>query len=175
LGRIIPFKGHILALESLVKIKEKIPDVKLIIVGHGDEALIKKLKQFIIKNDLINNVEFLGYKANVFDYLLNSDIMLVPSIAEGFGLVFLEAMNVKLPIIGFDVPATNEIVIHKETGLLVSPYDTNEMAKSVIELFNNKLLQEKLSNGAKSRLLSYFCLDRMVSETLQFYKDALNE
>jgi glycosyltransferase involved in cell wall biosynthesis len=173
LGRIIPFKGHMLALKAINEVKKQIPDFKLLIIGHGDEALISSLKNYILKKQLTNNVEFLGYKPNIYDYLVNSDIMLVPSIAEGFGLVFLEAMNAQLPIIGFDVPATNEIVKHNQTGLLVAPFNTSQMAKEIVELFNNKPLQKKLSNGAKDRLLSYFCLDRMVSETVQFYKDSL--
>jgi len=174
LGRIIPFKGHMLALEALAEVKKRMPDFKLIIIGHGDEHLIKKLKQFISDNSLSENVKFLGYKSNIYDYLVNSDIMLVPSIAEGFGLVFLEAMNAELPIIGFNVPATNEIVEHNKTGILIDAYDTTKMANSIIELVNHKSLREKLSKGAKEKLLSYFCLDRMVSETIQFYKDSLN-
>ena len=173
LGRIIPFKGHMMALKALVEIKKEITDFKLIIIGHGDKELIDKLKGFIKENNLTENVEFLGYKSNVYDYLVNSDVMLVPSIAEGFGLVFLEAMNANLPIVGFNVPATNEIVKHEKTGVLIDSYDTKQMAESIIELMNNKLLREKLSNGAKERLLSYFCLDRMVTETIQFYKDSL--
>lgn len=173
LGRIIPFKGHMLALEALAEVRKTTPEFKLIIIGHGDEDLIDKLKRFIKENNLTENVEFLGYKSNVYDFLVNSEIMLVPSIAEGFGLVFLEAMNAGLPIIGFNVPATNEIVKQNETGILIDAYDTGQMAGSIINLINNKSIREKLSNGAKERLLSYFCLDRMVSETMQFYKDSL--
>ncbi len=175
LGRIILFKGHILALKALVKVKQQIKDFKLLIIGHGDDDLILELKNFIAENNLKDNVEFLGYKSNIYDYLFNSDIMLVPSISEGFGLVFLEAMNAKLPIVGFDVPATNEIVINNKTGVLIPAYDTGLMAKKIIELIVNKSFQEKLSNSAKERLLSYFCLKRMVDETIDFYKSALNE
>lgn len=175
LGRIIPFKGHILALKALAEVKQQIKDFKLLIIGHGDDDLILELKNFIAKNNLKDNVEFLGYKSNIYDYLFNSDLMLVPSISEGFGLVFLEAMNAKLPIIGFDVPATNEIVINNKTGILIPAYNTSLMAKQIIELVEDKSFQEKLSNGAKERLLSYFCLKRMVDETIDFYKSALNE
>jgi len=174
LGRIIPFKGHMLALKALVKVKETIADFKLIIIGHGDEELISELNQFIRQNNLQPNVDFIGYKQNIYAYLSNSDIMLVPSIAEGFGLVFLEAMNAKLPIIGFDVPATNEIVTDNKTGFLIPTYDTDLMAKRIIELFNNKTLRENLSDGAKQKLTSYFSLDRMVTETIEFYNESLN-
>lgn len=173
LGRIIPFKGHLLVLKALAEVKKTHANFKLIIIGHGDEDLILELKTFVSKNNLQSNVEFIGYKPNIYDYLSNSDIMLVPSIAEGFGLVFLEAMNAKLPIIGFDVAATNEIVTNNETGLLVPAYDIDIMANKIIELIENKPLREKLSLGAKQKLESYFSLKRMVDETIEFYELAL--
>jgi len=175
LGRIIPFKGHMLALKSLVKVKEVITDFKLLIIGHGDTNLILELKEFIEQNNLQDNVKFVGYKPNIYDYLSNSDIMLVPSIAEGFGLVFLEAMNANLPIIGFDVPATNEIVTDSKTGYLIPKYNTDLMAKRIIELVNNKALRKTLSNGAKEKLTTYFSLDRMVTETVAFYNDSIKK
>ena len=173
LGRIIPFKGHKLAIEALTKVKQRINDFKLLIIGHGDEELIKELKELISNHDLNDNVLFLGYKSNIYDYLNNSDVMLVPSIAEGFGLIFLEAMNAELPIIGFDVPATNEIIEHNVTGEIVPAYDTSIMGDTIVRLLEDKNMNEKLSLGAKHKLLDYFCLDRMVTETIQFYEDAI--
>jgi glycosyltransferase involved in cell wall biosynthesis len=175
LGRIIPFKGHKLAIESLIKVKQKKSDFKLLIIGHGDEDLIEDLKKMISDNDLNENVMFLGYKSNIYDYLNNSDVMLVPSIAEGFGLIFLEAMNAELPIIGFDVPATNEIIEHNVSGRIVPAYNTSIMANEIINLLENNDLNQKLSLGAKHKLLDYFCLDRMVSETINFYENALQK
>lgn len=173
LGRIIPFKGHMLALKALVQVKDTIPDFKLLIIGHGDENLISQLKEFVSKNKLQSNVEFIGYKSNIYDYLSNSDIMLVPSISEGFGLIFLEAMNANLPIIGFDVPATNEIVTENRTGFLIPDYNINLMADKIIELFNNKPLGKTFSTTAKIKLNTYFSLDRMVTETVTFYNDSI--
>lgn len=173
LGRIIPFKGHILALKALTLVKHAIPNFKLLIIGHGDENLISDLKEFVSKNKLQSNVEFIGYKSNIYDYLSNSDIMLVPSISEGFGLIFLEAMNANLPIIGFDVPATNEIITDNRTGFLIPDYNINLMAKKIIELFNNKPLRKTFSTAAKMKLNNYFSLDRMVTETIAFYHDSI--
>jgi len=173
LGRIIPFKGHLLALKALAEVKTQIPNFKLLIIGHGDKDLIAELKSYITKNNLTDNVEFLGYKSNIYDYLVNSDVMLVPSIAEGFGLIFLEAMNANLPIIGFDVPATNEIVTPNETGILIPPYETNLMAKAIVNLLTNESFRNKLSQGAKQKLKSYFSLKRMVDETVAFYEGVL--
>lgn len=174
LGRIIPFKGHMLALEALCVVKRYVADVKLLIIGQGDGDLKVELVDFIEKNDLKDNVEFLGFKSNIYDYLTNSDLMLVPSIAEGFGLVFLEAMNAELPIVGFDVPATNEIIMDGMTGALIKPFDTEEMGNNLVKLLSDQVERKELSSNAKKRLLNYFSLNRMVTETISFYESSLN-
>lgn len=175
LGRIIPFKGHQLLLEALPQVKKVFPEFNLQIIGHGDPELIKDLKTFISENQLDDNVNFEGYQRNIYDYLQHSDLMIVPSISEGFGLIFLEAMNAKIPIIGFDVAATNEIIEHEKTGLLIPPFDTNQLANSIIELLNDKERSEKYVMAAYERLLTYFSLDRMTNATLEFYRVSLAE
>ena len=174
IGRVIPFKGHHYALNALGKIKDQLNDFCLVILGHGDEDLIQELKQKAKDLGLSEQVKFLGYQKNIYDYLSDSDIMLVPSIAEGFGLVFLEAMHAQLPIIGFDVPATNEIIKHQETGLLVPPYDETKLAQAILDLFSDESKRKTLSQQAKDQLVSYFCLDRMVDETIAFYEQSLH-
>jgi len=157
----------------LIHVKESIPDIKLVILGHGDQDLIDELKLFAEENQLQDHIEFLGFQSNIYDYLAHSDLMVVPSIAEGFGLVFLEAMNANLPIIGFDVPATNEIIKHNETGMVIPPYDTLKMAETIIHLLEHPNILQTLGDNAKQNLSTYFCLDRMVSETINFYHHAL--
>ncbi len=174
LGRIIPFKGHKYLLEALMSVIDVYPDFKLIILGHGDTDLIDELKTIATDNNMVDNIEFKGYQSNIYDYLINSDLMVVPSIAEGFGLIFLEALNSKIPIIGFDVPATNEILVHEETGILIPPYDTGEMGMKICELLGDKHKSERLAKAGFERLKNHFSMDRMVSETIQFYQDSLS-
>ena len=173
LGRIIPFKGHRYLLESLVAIKKEIPDVHLNIVGHGDEDLITELKKFTAREDLEDNISFEGYQTGIYSYLQNTDLMVVPSISEGFGLIFLEAMNANVPIVGFDVPATNEIIINQKTGVLVELRDTDALAAEIIALMQDSVKRQKYATAAHDRLKDYFSLDRMVSQTIQFYQSAL--
>ena len=175
IGRIIPFKGHRHLIAAMPKIVEAIPNVHLQILGHGDEKLIHQLKRSIQENNIETNITFTGYQSNIYDYLLNADLMVVPSIAEGFGLVFLEALNAKLPVVGFDVPATNEIVDHQENGVLVQPYNEEELAKAIITLLNNKDKAQNFGEKGKEKLKTYFSLDRMVTQTIAFYHQALNQ
>lgn len=175
LGRIIPFKGHELLLKALPIVKAVFPTFNLQIIGHGDADLIQKLNHYLEKNDLSQNVTFTGYQSNIYDYLVNSDMMLVTSISEGFGLIFLEAMNAQIPIIGFDVPATNEIIIDKETGILIPPFDTDKLGEAIIEILSNKAIAKQYVTASNKRLKDYFSLERMTNATLEFYQASLAE
>ena len=173
LGRIIPFKGHIHLIEALAKMKDEYPTVHLNIVGHGDEDLILHLKKRISELQLNQNVSFEGYQSNIYDYLGNADIMVVPSISEGFGLIFLEALNAKIPIIGFDVPATNEIIEDGVNGLLVALKNEAELAEKIITLLQSDELKSTFSENGFNKLKKYYSLNRMVDQTIQFYETAL--
>ena len=173
-GRIIPFKGHKHLIHAMPAIVESIPDAHLTILGHGDEDLINYLTTYCKENKLSEHVSFEGYKSNVYDYFLGSDVMVVPSIAEGFGLIFLEALNAKLPIVGFDVPATNEIIEHKVNGLLTEPYDETELAQNIVQLLSQKEIAIEMGKKGHQLLKEKFSLKRMTSETIECYQKVLS-
>ena len=173
-GRIIPFKGHKHLIRAMPVILESIPDAHLTILGHGDEDLIHYLTTFCQEKKISEQVSFEGYKTNVYDYFLGSDVMVVPSIAEGFGLIFLEALNAKLPIVGFDVPATNEIIEHNVNGLLTEPYDENELAKNIVHLLSQKEMAVEMGIKGHQFLKEKFSLKRMTSETIECYLKVLS-
>ncbi|MBB3696340.1 glycosyltransferase [Flammeovirga yaeyamensis] len=171
-GRLIPFKGHRYLIESIAELIDFYPKIKLLILGSGPEKI--SLKKITKKFNVEKNVIFTGFDSNVNKYLCESQILVVPSISEGFGLVFLEGYNAKIPIIAFDVPASNEIIINNETGILVKPYSTKDLTVSIKNLFNNSSEQKRLATNGYKRLKEYFNIERMVNETISFYKNVLN-
>jgi glycosyltransferase involved in cell wall biosynthesis len=103
----------------------------------------------------------------------SSDIVLVPSKAEGFGLVLLEAYSVKKPIVYFDVPALNEIVINQKTGLLVAPYSTSDFTKSIKYLLNNKKIAKNFGEQGYQYQKEAFYMKVMIDKTIKFYHSCL--
>ncbi|KXX70407.1 glycosyltransferase family 4 protein [Flammeovirga sp. SJP92] len=170
-GRLIPFKGHKLLFEALSKVKNHIPNVNLFVLGSGECK--ESLEQLSLDLDIEENVSFIGFTEDVNEYLLKSDVMIVPSISEGFGLVFLEGMNAKLPIVAFDVSASNEIIKDNENGILVKPYDIEKLAEAIIYLFENPEKRQTYAINGYDKLISYFSLTRMVEDTISFYEKAL--
>lgn len=166
-GRLTEFKGHRYAIEACRHLKDRGVDFDFDIVGNGE--LDETLKQQVHELDLEDCVHFLGYQENGYRFMIDADVVLIPSVAEGFGVVVLEAMAANSAIVGFDVPAINETIINESTGLLVPPYDTELYATAVQRLAEDLELRKKLVAKADQRLRSYFCQDRMIQETISFY------
>lgn len=170
-ARLIELKGHKYVLQALTKVVKHIPDVQLILVGDGTEK--ENLQHLVEELDLSNHVQFMGFRKDAVAFIANSDVKILPSKSEGLGIVFLEAYRVKTPVIAFDVPACNEVIIQNETGFLVKPFDINELADKIIELLQSKKLQAKFTENAYERLTTYYNPERMITETIQFYNNAL--
>ncbi len=170
-GRLIAFKGHRYLFSAIGKLVKKYPDIQLFVVGSGE--IEQELKQQVQDLKLEKNIIFEGFKKNVLEYMAASDIVMIPSTSEGFGIVFLEAFAAKTPVIAFDVSASNEIIIDEETGLLVTPYDVDEMAQKIDELLSNPSKRKVLSEKAYQRLNTHFKPERMVDETIAFYRKML--
>ncbi len=172
-GRLVGFKGHRYAFRTMAKIKEKYPDSSLWILGIGE--LEEELKDMAKELDIERNIHFLGYKTNVLEYMEASHVVLIPSIAEGFGVVFLEAINALRPIAAFDVPAGNEIFAEGYKKLLANPFDVDEYVKNIEWILEHPDEMAQLTKDNKDRLTSYFTIDRMISEIVGFYKNVIRE
>ena len=171
-GRFTELKGHKVAIECVNLLKSKFKDIKLIFVGNG--YFESKMKLLVKNLSLENFVSFMGYQSNSIEYMKSSDIILIPSKAEGFGLVALEAYSVKKPIISFNVPALNEIIIHQKTGALVQPYSVDQFSKEIEQLLINNEKRIEYGNNGYNLLKHKFSLNRMTQETIDFYQSCLS-
>lgn len=167
-GRLVAFKGHKFLLESLTKLTGPFDHTGLVIVGIGEQEAY--LRQVVEDKNLQSRVHFVGYSKEVTKWMYNSDVVAVPSISEGFGVVFLEAFNCKRPVVSWDVPSGNEIMEHGKSGYLVVPYDTHALSEQLEEIFKNPEAAKQVGKNAYDRLKSYFTLNRMVRETVTVYK-----
>lgn len=170
-GRLVAFKGHHYLIEAMSKLSQKLSKVGLVIVGSGQEE--RKLMDQVQALGLHDKVRFTGYSNEVIKWMYNSDLVAIPSISEGFGVVFLEAFNCKKPVISWDVPAGNELMEDEKTGFLVKAYEVQNLADKIHQILTNPILAEKVGMNAYHQLKRYYTLERMTSETLGFYQSVL--
>lgn len=171
-GRLIPRKGHQLVLKHSTQLREKIPGFNLVIIGDGE--LAEELKSYVTQNNLNDCVVFTGNVKDVRPYLAQSDLILVPSFAEGLPLVIFEAMSVSKPVIAFDTIGPAEAVEEGVTGFLIKPFDDEKFAEKIIELAKNREVLEKMGVQAKKTVENKFSLVVMTKNTIQFYQTCLN-
>ncbi|MGC8588338.1 MAG: glycosyltransferase [Hydrogenobaculum sp.] len=155
IGKLAEQKGQIYLIEAFKKVKDKIKDSKLVIIGEGDlrSLLEKKIKELGLENDVI----LTGYQTNPYKYLKNSKIFVLSSIFEGFGNVIIEAMHFGLPVISYECPGGPKEILKNEFGVLVPPKDVDALANAMIEMLENQEKQKHYSNMSKKRALDYDC------------------
>ena len=170
IGNFKKAKNHIQLIESFKIVNNTRPDTVLKLIGSGDlEGDIKgKVKEL----NLEKNVLFLGAQSNVYPYLEQADIFILPSIWEGMPITLIEAMSVGLPIIATRVGGIPDMIINNDSGLLVDP-DTENIAEALLTLINDRNLREKL--GASARNSSKrFSAKEMTDSYIKIYIKSLD-
>lgn len=167
IGRLRKLKGHHFLIEVVKMLCNEIPDLKLVIVGAGEE--MDNLLNMVNEHSLSQYIVFEGYTDNVFNNINGSDIIVAPSMAEAFGLVVLEAYSCAKPVIAFNVTAFNENIIDNETGCLVTPYNVEELTEKIKYLLKNKNIALQYGLNGNKLLKEKFSLNESINKTLTFY------
>ncbi|BBV06419.1 glycosyltransferase [Providencia rettgeri] len=176
LGRLTYYKGF----KYLINSANYLDDSILIIIGGvGEEK--ESLEKLIISNNLQDKVKLLGsIDSNLIaSYYSLCDIFCLPSIerSEAFGVVQLEAMSFAKPVISTDIKGSGVSWVNKdnESGLIVKPENSKQIANAILQLANNQDLYQKLSIGAFNRFNKLFTALEMNKMTLKLYKDLLDD
>ncbi|UII33369.1 glycosyltransferase family 4 protein [Fulvivirga ulvae] len=166
-GRLVPYKGHKYAIKAFKKVLDSVPDVGLLIVGDG--LMRSELEKITENLELADKVMFLGFRKDVKQLLRMSDLFMVPSISEGFGLVILEAFNEDVPVIAFNVPACNEIIESGVNGVLIEPFDIEKFAKETVRMLQYSDYTKQIVENARKSIGVKFSLDNMADRVVEVY------
>lgn len=170
--RLVPQKGLNYALNAMAQLMPDYPNLHYVIVGDG--ILRSELQQQAQNLGIAEKVHFLGWRTDAGKLMQQFDILLAPSLWEGFGLVFLEAMAQNLPIVTSRVSAIPEVVVENETGFLVPPQDSSAIANAVKMLLDNPELAKQIGENGWKRLETYFNPRRMIDQTAALYREIMN-
>lgn len=155
-GRMHPVKGFDDLLKVVKKVSEKFPDVKLNLIGGGEEYDTLKEQAKEMKIDDIVNMPGMVSGEEVNKYMIKSDIYVMISHTECFPMVLLEASACGLPLVAFDVPVGPKALIKEGyNGYLIKDRDIDKMADRIINLFENQEKMKELGKNAKENVNQY--------------------
>ena len=153
-GRIsMQHKGVDFLIPIMKKVLRKYSDVELTVVGDGPDK--DNFQKLVFENKLEEKIRLVGQSSDVKQYYLESDILLVPSRWEGFGVVLIEAMACGTPVIAYENKGPNEIIKNNVNGILIKPYEIDEFSNEIIKLLDDAKRWEKLSEQAYRRACDF--------------------
>lgn len=170
IGRLNEEKGVKYLILAVAKIKEIIPQIKLIIIGEGDQ---KKSLQMLIKDKNIEDkVTFVGFQKDIPKWLANFDCLVLPATRrETFGIVVAEAMACLKPVIVSDVGGLSEVV--GDNGYIVPPHHSTGIADNITKIYTNYSLALKKAKIGRQRVEEYFTLQKMIQTYAQTFQELL--
>jgi glycosyltransferase involved in cell wall biosynthesis len=174
-GRLCPGKGVETLLGSAARLKRRWPDFQLFILGDGPgiNEYVKSLRELAVQLGLEKQTHFFGYVDNAAAACAAFDVQVVSSRAEPFGLVTLEAMAQRVPVVVTNSGGSPEIVRDGVEGFLVPPGDPDVLARRLDCLLDSPGLRREMGRRGRERVRRRFTLDHMLDETEVLYLKAL--
>ena len=155
---------------SQLKTKNLKKEFQLIIVGDG--LLRNKLEQLSRKLQIESLVKFEGKKKEINEFYISSDIFILPSIWEGFGIVILEAFRARLPVIASNIEGPSELIEHRQNGLLFEPKNYIQLADQILLLMTDEALRKEIGEKGHETFTKKYHIDTYVNALNELYKDA---
>ena len=147
-----PVKRVLDVIESFNKISKIIP-AKLMMIGDGPDKT--KAEKLAYEYGLLDKVKFLGKSQEVAEILCFSDLMILPSQTESFGLAALEAMISSTPVISTNSGGLPELNVHGKTGFLVEIGDIDAISKYSVKILSDKKALIKMKKEANLHSIKY--------------------
>ena len=141
-------------------------------VGDGPERAAVKHKAKVLGVD--DDAVFVGKKANIADYLGVSDIFLLPSELESFGLAALEAHACELPVIATRIGGIPEVVNDGESGFLSEIGDVEKMASDALRLLRNEDMRASFGKRGREISIQRYSTDVIIPQYIAFYEKVLD-
>jgi glycosyltransferase involved in cell wall biosynthesis len=174
-ARLVTWKGVDGIIKATALLKKTIPDIKFVVAGEGPE--MENLKALAKDLGVENEVKFLGKvsRAETWQLRKNSEVYVLNSTYEGLPHTVLTSFAAEIPTVATNVSGTNEAVYNEETGLLVTPGNTQELASAIEKLFNDKALCQKLVQNARKLLKEKFSWEAHIDELNRFFETVVSE
>jgi len=169
-GRIVARKGVADLLLAWKRLSEtnRLGDSILEIVGEGEDE--PRLRGLVAEYGIEASVKFLGYRSDVPSLLVEADVFMLPSYAEGNSNSIIEAMAAKLPIVSTDVGGSAMLVGEEGGRWIVTAGDADEMVRCLSEMIESTALREEVGDRMRQRVEDYFDIKVVAADYLRAYR-----
>lgn len=175
-GRVVKDKGIIELVDAFLKVKETIPNLKLLVVGPLEEQRKEELLPKYISEALLTHKDIfhIDWSDEVEYYMYLADIFIHASYREGFPNVLLQSGAMECPIICSDIYGNIDIVKNKSTGLYFNVGKADHLAKQLIYALNNKEEMDIYTKRLRKQIETQFSQSQIHDELFQFYQNKLD-
>lgn len=163
-------KHQDLLIKSISILRDKIPNIKLLLAGNG--PLKNEYKRLAKKLKVSKAIEFLGYRKDINNLLSISDLVVASSKREGLPINIMEAMAKGLPVVATNIRGHHDLINDGVNGFLIGKNKTTDFSKSIEELYYNKNLREKFKQK-NIELVKAYSIENVLNKMEKIY-DYLN-
>jgi glycosyltransferase involved in cell wall biosynthesis len=170
-GRFVPFKGYPFLLQAARTVEDVLPGVHWLLVGDGEQR--EELEAQCRELGLNPRVRFTGWRDDVPELLALCTVFVLPSLAEHFGRVLIEAMAMGKAVVATDAGGVPEIVRNGVTGILVPPGDPAAMATALANLLQEPTRAGIMGTAGRERAVAHFSVAAHAGKTMKLYEGVL--
>jgi N-acetyl-alpha-D-glucosaminyl L-malate synthase BshA len=168
-----PVKRPVDCVEILARVLKKNIKTRLVMVGDGSERTNAEHRARCL--GIHEQCVFVGKQPRIVDYLSASDVLLLPSEQESFGLAALEAMACEVPVIASHVGGLPEVVTDGETGYLSPVGDVEKMAADATRLLSDDKLRKEMGRRARDSAITRYRTDVVIPQYIEFYEQVMSK
>ena len=172
-GRMVWQKGLKYLIQAIPAIQQVNPEARFLLVGEGPLRL--DLESLAHRLNVHDSIVFTGFRSDIEQILSTINILVVPSLLEGFPMITLEAMAMAKPIVATQIEGIAEQISDGQEGILIPPRNSGELAGAVLRIIENEELGAKLGVASRKKIERFFSVEKMVAETEKVYNSLLNE
>jgi glycosyltransferase involved in cell wall biosynthesis len=175
MGRLNEYKGQDDLIEASVHVLKRSPQAHVLIAGRGPDALRLRLERQIESLGVGQRVRLVGYVRSIPEFIAASNIVMMPSWEEPFGLVALEGMAMGKPVISTRAGGVPEFVVENEVGLLVPPRDPLALSQAILTLLDHPERAQTLGKNGLSRVRQHHNVSQYLARVTDVIQQGIDQ
>ena len=172
-ARLTEQKGHRYLLQTIPSLLKTWPQLCCVFVGEGE--LHDALHRMVVDLAVERACRFVGVREDIADVLAAADVVVLPSLSEGFPFVLLEALAMGCPVVASQVNGVPELIEDHKTGLLVPPRNPQALEAAIREILSDPTVASKMGAVGRAVVRERFTVDRMVADTMAIFDAAMKD